>query len=112
MTAPASGIQVHPEELRKHAQHVDASADELGKAADAAGTVALNHDAFGLLIGFVGGWFQDKEQDLADAYRQTVAALRRDSGNLRGAAAGYEHTDKGAGDKVTGAGGSGLKLPL
>jgi uncharacterized protein YukE len=112
MTSPSGGIQVHPDELRKHAHNVDSSADELGKAADGAGAVALNGDAFGLLIGFVGSWFQEQEQELADAYRQTVAALRRDSVNLRGAAADYQHTDKGAGSKITHAGGSGLKLPL
>ncbi|HEX8347356.1 MAG TPA: type VII secretion target [Actinoplanes sp.] len=105
------GIAVRPAELRTHAHNVDGAGDQLGKAADAAESVSLNGDAFGLLIGFVGGWLQEKEAELAATYREATGALRTDAANLRSAAAGYERTDQSSAGKVTGAG-RGLELPL
>jgi uncharacterized protein YukE len=111
VTAPGGGITVRPAELRAHARNVDGAGDQLGKAADAAESVSLDGEAFGLLVGFVGGWLQEKEAELAATYREATTALRTDAGNLRSAADGYDHTDQSSAKKVTGAG-TPLKLPL
>jgi hypothetical protein len=95
VSASDSGqISVHHEELMAHAGHVSGVADEVSKAASAALTISLNHDAFGLLLSFVGGWFQDKEHDLADKYSKTATDLHTDAGNLHTAAGRYEGSDR------------------
>lgn len=88
------GISVHPEELKTHAGHVSGVADEVAKAASAASTVSLNHDAFGLLLGFVGGWFQDKEHVLSDKFSKTATDLHTDAANLHSSAGRYEASDQ------------------
>jgi len=111
MTSP--DISVRPEELITHAGHVDATTDEIAKASDAASTISINHDAFGKLIAFVGGWFQDKEQDLAGKYAQTVTDLRTDAANLRAAAGRYASSDASAANRTSAAGHGGtVELPL
>lgn len=114
MTVPGGGgIAVRPAELHAHAGNVDGAAEQLGKAADAAQTVSLDGDAFGLLIGFVGSWFQQQEGELAATYRETVTSLHDDAVNLRAAADSYQNTDRSSAKQVTGAGrGSDLELPL
>lgn len=121
MVIPADGggagsggrIAVHPEELDAHAGHVSGVADEISKAASAAQTISINHDAFGLLLSFVGGWFQDKEQDLAGKFSQTDTDLHTDATNLRSASAGYSGSDRNAAQRSDAAGGrSRIELPL
>jgi hypothetical protein len=105
-------IAVEAGQLDRHAGNVESVDDELTKAANGASTVALNGDAFGLLIGFVGSWFQDKEKDLADKFQQTTVDLRTDASNLRGAADGYRHTDHSAASRTKAAGSPKIELPL
>jgi hypothetical protein len=106
-------ISVHPEELKTHAGHVSGVADEVAKAASAASTISLNHDAFGLLLSFVGGWFQDKEHVLADKYSKTATDLRTDAANLHTAAGRYEGSDrKSAQASNAAARHSQIRLPL
>jgi uncharacterized protein YukE len=112
MTTPGD-INVRPDELRTHASHVDDDAYELNRASDAAGTVSVDGNAFGKLIGFVGGWFMDKEADLASAFRDAVTMLHDDGSKLSESASAYETTDRSAAKQVGDAGGSPrMKLPL
>lgn len=102
-----------PAQLRLHARNVTAAADAVKDGADAADTVAMNGAAFGLLVGFVGGWFQEKEADLALTYRDAVNGLRGDAVNLTTSADDYENADRSAATRVTAAGTRpGPELPL
>jgi excreted virulence factor EspC (type VII ESX diderm) len=108
-----SDIHVDPAQLRTHARNVTAAADAVKSGADAADAVAMNGDAFGLLVGFVGGWFQEKEADLALTYRDAVTALRGDAVNLMTSADDYENADRSTAARVADAGTrQGLELPL
>ena len=104
------GIDVDPSQLRTHAKHVDRIADEVSKTSDAARTVSINDEAFGILISFVGDWFQDKEQDLAAKFSEAVTGLRSDAANLRQAAARYEGSDTAAANRTRRSGGRVLPL--
>lgn len=108
---PGGGIRVEPGELRAHAGNVEQIAGELDRAADAAQTVSMNHDAFGLLIGFVGGWFRDKEADLAETFRAATDRLHGDAVKLRSTADDYARADRTAATTITSSG-TGLELPL
>ena len=94
-------IEVDPAQLRMHTRNVTAAADGIRDAADAAETVAMNGEAFGLLVGFVGSWFQEKEADLALTYRDAVNGLRADAANLMTSAEDYENADQSAATKLT-----------
>jgi hypothetical protein len=108
-----SDIEVDPAQLRVHARNVTAAADGIKDAADAADSVAMNGEAFGLLVGFVGSWFQEKEADLALTYRDAVNGLRADAANLMTSAEDYENADRSSATQVTSSGSRrGLELPL
>lgn len=108
-----SDIHVDPGQLRGHALNVTAAADAVKDGADAADTVAMNGDAFGFLVSFVGGWFQEQESELALAFRDAVNGFRTDAVNLYAAAEEYENTDRASADRVRDAGGRrGPELPL
>ena len=94
-------IEVDPAQLRMHTRNVTAAADGIRDAADAAETVAMNGEAFGLLVGFVGSWFQEKEADLALTYRDAVNGLRADAANLMTSAEDYENADQSAAARLT-----------
>lgn len=107
------GINVRPGELRTHASHVHDTAYELNRAADAAGTVSVDSNAFGKLIGFVGGWFMEQEAELASAFRDMTTGLHDDASKLTDSAADYEGTDRSSADRVADAGRQPtIKLPL
>lgn len=108
-----SDIHVDPAQLRKHAHNVSAAADGVKDAADAADAVAMNGEAFGVLVGFVGSWFQEKEADLALTFRDAVNGLHHDAANLTTSAGDYENADRSAAAKVNTAGnGKRPELPL
>lgn len=97
MTSPgggSAGVSVRAGELVTHAGNVELVTDQLTQASTGARRVSLNGEAFGILIGFVGGWFQEQEQGLADKYQQMTDALSVDAQNLRNAAAGYQSSDQ------------------
>jgi hypothetical protein len=107
-------VQVTPDELRRHSAHVWSIGDEITAVASAAGSVSMSHDALGLLLGFVGGWFQDTEQDLAAKFERTNRDLHDDALHLRGAAGRYEEADQRSAQRSDAVGGglSWLELPL
>jgi hypothetical protein len=109
-----AAIHVRPEELTRHSDRVWKVSDEITRAEAAAESVGMSHDAFGVLIGFVGAWFQDKEHDLAEKYKQMNQDLMDDSLHLRGAAAKYEFADYQAAQNANAAGGQlpRIELPL
>jgi hypothetical protein len=109
-----AAIHVRPDELTGHSVHVWSVSDEITRAEAATKSVSMNHDAFGMLIGFVGGWFQDKEQDLAEKFKQMNQDLMDDSLHLRGAASHYEFADYQAAQNANTAGSQlpRIELPL
>jgi len=110
MTAP--GIEVVPEELVKHSGSVKMVSHEVQRASDGAKTNSLNDDVFGIILSFVvGGWFNEKEQDITKKYSDMVDAFDGDSSNLKSASRNYVASDDHANNKVTSVK-TGLDLPL
>jgi hypothetical protein len=110
MTAP--GIDVRPDELVRHAGSVKVVSHEVQRAGDGARSNSLNDDVFGIILSFiVGGWFNEKEQDILKKYTDMVDALEGDSDNLRSASRNYVDSDQQATDTV-GAVNTRLDLPL
>jgi hypothetical protein len=106
-------LHVDPQELRTHAHNVSAACDGIKDCADAADAVAMNADAFGILIGFVGSWFRENESELGTAFRDGVTMLRTDAVNLLTTADDYQNADQRSADRIrTAGGGTGLELPL
>jgi hypothetical protein len=91
-----SDIMVKSSELTHHASHVDSIGDLVATARDGANTATLGISAYGHLLTFVVGWFHDMEHDLTDKYSEMVTGQHSDAGNLRSAAAGYDHSDEHA----------------
>ena len=99
-----SDIHVDPNELRRHAQNVMAASEGIGAGASAAEATAMNGEAFGLLIAFVGNWFQGQEAELAQSFRITSDGLHSGSCNLNRTARDCERAGKPSADRSTSAG--------
>ncbi|NKQ51275.1 ESX-1 secretion-associated protein [Amycolatopsis sp. K13G38] len=88
-------FEVVPDELRAHGSHLDGLVDRLHTAVDAAKTVTLDDEAYGLLCGFlppiVNATTQDDATDTLNAAVEGVSTI---ADNVRTAATSYDDQDQ------------------
>ncbi|MFD0205560.1 MULTISPECIES: type VII secretion target [Saccharothrix] len=87
-----AGFEVTSGELNAHAGKVDAHAQSLGTAADAADQV-MPDGAYGILCQFLPPLFNDVEAAAHDALTAARDGLRTVADNLRDTAADYDSED-------------------
>lgn len=86
--------EVNPDELRTHGSHLDALADRLNTAVDAANTVAIDDSAYGLLCAFLPPIVNATTQDDAvDTLKAAAEGVQITADNIRTAATAYEDQD-------------------
>jgi excreted virulence factor EspC (type VII ESX diderm) len=87
------GYEVLTGELDAHAGRVDGLTDRLRTAADAANTVTMNNDAYGVLCQSFAQLLQPFEELGVNALRQGADALADTAGKVRDTARSYTTTD-------------------
>lgn len=88
------GYEVLPDELRSHADRVDGFASRMGTAADAANTVTMNNEAYGVICQPFAALLQPFEElgvRALQAARDTITDTTR---KVRDTAGSYETTDR------------------
>ncbi|TNC29675.1 type VII secretion target [Amycolatopsis alkalitolerans] len=89
-------FEVVPDELRTHASHLDGLSDRLNTAVNAAGTVVMDSEAYGLLCSFLPPIVNaTTQQDATDTLKSAVEGMSTTAGNVRTAASSYDERDKG-----------------
>jgi uncharacterized protein YukE len=87
-------FEVVPDELRAHASHLDGLTDRLSTAADAANTVVMDDEAYGLLCSFLPPIVNaTTQQDATDALKAAVEGMSTTADKLRTAATSYDQED-------------------
>ncbi|KAA9165622.1 ESX-1 secretion-associated protein [Amycolatopsis acidicola] len=90
-------FEVVPDELRTHASHLDGLVDRLNTAVDAAKTVTMDNEAYGLICSFLPPIINATcQQDATDALNAAVEGMTTTADNVRTAASGYDEQDKAA----------------
>ena len=88
------GYDVLTEELRTHAGKVDGFVDRLRTAADAAGQVTMNNEAYGVICQPFAMLLQPFEQMGANAVAQAVQTVTDSAGKIRDTAGSYDTSDQ------------------
>lgn len=92
-------FEVVPDELRTHASHLDGLTDRLNTAVDAANTVVMDSEAYGLLCAFLPPIINATTQnDATDALKAAVDGMKTTADNVRTAAQNYDDTDQANAD--------------
>jgi hypothetical protein len=89
-----TGFELVPEELRAHAARLDGIRDRLSTALDAARTVSLPTDAYGLICQFFPPMVDPVEQMGMDAIGEAVTAMEETATGVRETAKTYDAVDE------------------
>lgn len=103
MTQP---VQVTPDELRRHAGHLDAIAEELGTARQAGDATRPSTDAYGQLCTMVPVMLGRLQAPLVEAIGAAAQSVRDTADALIGTASDYEITDQNTAESLHDSGGS------
>ena len=95
------GFHVSPEQLVRHADSVEKSADPVEQAADAGEHVRLGAGAYGLLCSPLPGWIDPVQQTAVTAGRDQAFSLRSAADLLRDTAYRYNTSDTSADELFT-----------
>ncbi|CAM3703548.1 type VII secretion target [Kibdelosporangium persicum] len=87
-------FEVVVDDLRGHASHLNGLMDRLGTAIDAANTVSMSDEAYGLLCSFLPLIINPMEQEGLKSLRAASEAVGTTAGNVRLAADRYEQVDQ------------------
>jgi DNA-binding IclR family transcriptional regulator len=98
-------VQVTPEELRRHAAHLDGIADELETARQAGEATTPGPDAYGQLCVMVPTLLGNLQAPLVAAIAAASKSVRDTADAVIGAAADYEYVDEAAANSLHGTGG-------
>ena len=100
-------VQVTSDELRRHAGHLDAVADELNTARQAGEATRPGPLAYGKLCVMVPAMLGQLQLPLVEAIGAAAQSVRDTADALIGTASDYEFTDHNAADRMHGSGGHG-----
>jgi hypothetical protein len=89
----ADGYDVLTSELQTHATRVDALADRLRTAADAANQVTMNDSAYGVICQPFAMLLQPFEEMGVNALNQAVTTVQESAGSVRDTARTYDTTE-------------------
>ncbi|MEV4770455.1 type VII secretion target [Micromonospora humida] len=87
------GIRVDPDDLNRHAAHLDRCADSLDTAGRAGRHVQLDADAYGQLCAIMPALLDGLQQTLIDGVGTAAGSVRDTAAKLRSSAAGYRAAD-------------------
>ncbi|WP_250000928.1 type VII secretion target [Actinoplanes sp. M2I2] len=98
------GIEVPPEEVRRHARDVDEAGRMLDEARAAAAHVRVSSNAYGYFVGaLIANFYMNPHADEAiAAYQKTVDGMNGLADQVRAMADDYDHSDERAADRVRG----------
>lgn len=87
-------FEVVSDELRTHAKHLDGLADRLNTAVQAARTVMMDDQAYGLLCAFLPPIIDSAmQQQAADMLDSAVEGMNATGENIRTAASSYDEQE-------------------
>jgi excreted virulence factor EspC (type VII ESX diderm) len=86
-------FDVVPEDLTAHASHLDGLTDRLSQALDAANTVSMNDEAYGILCSFLPLIINPLEEKAIQALKDAVDGVTTTADNVRITANQYRDTD-------------------
>lgn len=89
-----TSFEVVADELTTHASHVDGLADRLGTAQDAAKTVGMSDQAYGLLCQFLPPFISPMEEKASAAIDAATDAVKTTAENVRTTASDYQEGDE------------------
>ncbi|MBM7084590.1 type VII secretion target [Micromonospora sp. WMMD734] len=89
-------IRVDPDDLNRHAAHLDRCADSLDTAQGAGRHVRLDADAYGQLCAIMPALLDGLQQTLVDGVGTAAGSVRDTAAKLRSSAVGYRATDSRA----------------
>ncbi|KOX30073.1 hypothetical protein ADK67_09935 [Saccharothrix sp. NRRL B-16348] len=102
----ASGYDVAVEALDKHARSLDDRAAAVAEAVQAATSVSVSEDAYGIICQFLPPCINPVEDEGVNALKAAVECLEEDARTIRATAAAYRATDEanaaGFGEGLTG----------
>ncbi|NMO57582.1 ESX-1 secretion-associated protein [Actinoplanes sp. TBRC 11911] len=98
-------VQVTPEALRRHGTHLDAVADDLATARQAADSTRPGPEAYGKLCVIVPAMLDQLQAPLVGAIDAAAQSVRDTADALIGAASDYEFTDETAAAAIRESGG-------
>lgn len=97
-------IGVTPDDLHRHAAHVDAIGAELGEIRRAGEITGLGSDAYGRLCAVVPALLSRFQEPLTAAIGSASASARDTASAVRGVAGSYEAADEAAAAVIRDAG--------
>jgi hypothetical protein len=98
-------VQVTPDELRRHAGHLDSVADELDTARKAGDVTRPSTDAYGQLCLMVPAMLGELQAPLTEAIGTAARSVRDTADALIRTASDYEFTDQSAAGTMLDSGG-------
>jgi hypothetical protein len=96
------GIDLPPEEVRRHARDVDEVANMLDEARSAATHIRASNSAYGFLVGplFTHLYLNPHADDVIASFRHAVDGLQSLADMLRSMADSFEHGDAWAAARI------------
>ncbi|BBH66680.1 hypothetical protein ACTI_33650 [Actinoplanes sp. OR16] len=97
-------MRATPDELRRHAAHLDGVADELSRARSAGHDTGMTADAYGHLCVIVPILLEKVRSPLVDAIDAAARSIDQSADSVRGAADTFHRTDESAAAQLRDAG--------
>ncbi|GIF14907.1 type VII secretion target [Actinoplanes teichomyceticus] len=104
MTTPHDGLLADPAQIRRHAGQVQAIDERLRAVRAASASIAHDSTAFGLLCSWLPPLLRDRHRRQDELVAYVAGSLALLAGELRSAAADYEHTDTRSASAIRAAG--------
>ena len=89
----ASGHSVNPDELRDHANQLEALGDRLQAVQDASISIVQDDEAYGVLCGWISGLLEERHTEQDRLVNKAYSNLSKAATELRATADDYEAAD-------------------
>jgi hypothetical protein len=93
----ADGHSVDPDQLRDHANQVEALADRLLAIQDASISIVQDDEAYGVLCGWISGLLEERHAEQDRLVNKAISNLTKSATELRATADDYEAADTDSG---------------
>ncbi|WP_306210371.1 type VII secretion target [Actinoplanes sp. RD1] len=101
----ADGFSVDPEQLRRHADAVEAVRARFAAIQGASAAISADSAAYGMLCGWIAGILEGRHAEQDELIAYVAENLSLAAAALRSASSGYEGTDEDIGRQIRRAGG-------